>query len=222
MSAPSPPTSNRSTTPGTLAIASISWSISSSSPSPPSSAAATDPPPSIAGPNTANPGWLSSSPCPTASPHATAFVACSSCSSPRPSNAASRPGSATRSPPTPVDPDRLVAIDGKTCRGSRDHAKDLGALHIVSAWATEEGIASGPGRHRRQIQRDHRHSEAPGADRPERGTDHDRRDGLPERDRQADRHRWRRLRDRRQGQPTNAAGGDPEAVLRSSGGRPER
>jgi predicted transposase YbfD/YdcC len=40
-------------------------------------------------------------------------------------------------------PDRLVAIDGKTCRGSRDHAKDLGALHIVSAWATEEGIALG-------------------------------------------------------------------------------
>jgi predicted transposase YbfD/YdcC len=40
-------------------------------------------------------------------------------------------------------PDRLVAIDGKTCRGSRDPAKDLGALHIVSAWATEEGIALG-------------------------------------------------------------------------------
>jgi predicted transposase YbfD/YdcC len=41
------------------------------------------------------------------------------------------------------DPDRLVAIDGKACRGSRDPAKDLGALHIVSAWATEEGIALG-------------------------------------------------------------------------------
>ena len=41
------------------------------------------------------------------------------------------------------DSDRLVAIDGKTCRGSRDRAKDLGALHIVSAWATEEGIALG-------------------------------------------------------------------------------
>jgi predicted transposase YbfD/YdcC len=40
-------------------------------------------------------------------------------------------------------PDRLVAIDGKTCRGSRDRANDLGALHIVSAWATEEGIALG-------------------------------------------------------------------------------
>ncbi len=46
----------------------------------------------------------------------------------------------------PIDadsPDRLVAIDGKTCRGSRDAAKGLGALHIVSAWASEEGIALG-------------------------------------------------------------------------------
>jgi predicted transposase YbfD/YdcC len=39
--------------------------------------------------------------------------------------------------------DRLVAIDGKTCRGSHDAANGLGALHIVSAWASEEGIALG-------------------------------------------------------------------------------
>jgi predicted transposase YbfD/YdcC len=38
---------------------------------------------------------------------------------------------------------RLVALDGKTSRRSHDRAKDLGALHIVSAWATEEGIALG-------------------------------------------------------------------------------
>jgi predicted transposase YbfD/YdcC len=38
---------------------------------------------------------------------------------------------------------RLVAIDGKTNRGSHDNAKDLGALHLVSAWASEEGIALG-------------------------------------------------------------------------------
>ena len=36
-----------------------------------------------------------------------------------------------------------MAIDGKTCRGSHDGAKGLGALHIVSAWASEEGIALG-------------------------------------------------------------------------------
>ena len=46
--------------------------------------------------------------------------------------------------PTDADnPGRLVAIDGKTCRGSHDEAKGLGALHIVSAWASEEGIALG-------------------------------------------------------------------------------
>ena len=38
---------------------------------------------------------------------------------------------------------RLVAIDGKTCRRSHDAAKELGPLHIVSAWASEEGIALG-------------------------------------------------------------------------------
>ena len=38
---------------------------------------------------------------------------------------------------------RLVAIDGKTCRGSHDAAKGWGPLHIVSAWASEEGIALG-------------------------------------------------------------------------------
>jgi predicted transposase YbfD/YdcC len=40
-------------------------------------------------------------------------------------------------------PKRLIAIDGKTCRGSHDGAKQLGPLHIVSAWASEEGIALG-------------------------------------------------------------------------------
>lgn len=39
--------------------------------------------------------------------------------------------------------DRLIQIDGKTCRGSHDQGKGLGALHIVSAWASEEGLALG-------------------------------------------------------------------------------
>jgi predicted transposase YbfD/YdcC len=38
---------------------------------------------------------------------------------------------------------RLVAIDGKTCRRSHDAAHGLGPLHLVSAWASEEGIALG-------------------------------------------------------------------------------
>jgi predicted transposase YbfD/YdcC len=40
-------------------------------------------------------------------------------------------------------PARLVAIDGKTCRRSHDAANGLGPLHIVSAWASEQGIALG-------------------------------------------------------------------------------
>jgi len=38
---------------------------------------------------------------------------------------------------------RLVAIDGKACRGSHDAGHQLGPLHIVSAWASEEGLALG-------------------------------------------------------------------------------
>jgi Transposase DDE domain len=37
----------------------------------------------------------------------------------------------------------LIAIDGKTCRRSHDASKELGAFHIVSAWASEDGIALG-------------------------------------------------------------------------------
>ena len=46
-------------------------------------------------------------------------------------------------PPDDSHPDRLIAIDGKTNRRSHDAAHDLGPLHIVSAWASEEGIALG-------------------------------------------------------------------------------
>jgi hypothetical protein len=42
-----------------------------------------------------------------------------------------------------ISPDRLIAIDGRTCRRSHDASQELGALHIVSAWASEEGIALG-------------------------------------------------------------------------------
>jgi predicted transposase YbfD/YdcC len=38
---------------------------------------------------------------------------------------------------------RLVAIDGKTCRRSHDAGKEPGPLHIISAWASEEGVALG-------------------------------------------------------------------------------
>jgi predicted transposase YbfD/YdcC len=38
---------------------------------------------------------------------------------------------------------RTIAIDGKTMRRSHDRAGDLGPLHLVSAWASELGIALG-------------------------------------------------------------------------------
>ena len=46
-------------------------------------------------------------------------------------------------PSDDASPNRLIAIDGKTCRGSHDAGKNLGPLHIVSAWASAEGVALG-------------------------------------------------------------------------------
>src|SRR4029077_8969240 len=40
-------------------------------------------------------------------------------------------------------PAGLTAIDGTPCRRSHDAAQGLGPLHVVSAWASEEGIALG-------------------------------------------------------------------------------
>jgi predicted transposase YbfD/YdcC len=40
-------------------------------------------------------------------------------------------------------PARLIAIDGKTLRRSHDAANGLGPLHVVSAWASEHGVALG-------------------------------------------------------------------------------
>jgi predicted transposase YbfD/YdcC len=39
--------------------------------------------------------------------------------------------------------DEVVAIDGKTLRRTFDHAQGLGALHLVSAWATANGLTLG-------------------------------------------------------------------------------
>src|SRR3954454_23410613 len=37
----------------------------------------------------------------------------------------------------------IVALDGKSARRSHDAARDLGALHVVTAWAGEYGLAPG-------------------------------------------------------------------------------
>ena len=42
-----------------------------------------------------------------------------------------------------TEPQRLIAIDGKTARRSHDARNGLGPLHLVSAWATENGLSLG-------------------------------------------------------------------------------
>lgn len=37
----------------------------------------------------------------------------------------------------------VIAIDGKTVRGSHDHYRDKGAIHMVSAWAVDNGLCLG-------------------------------------------------------------------------------
>ncbi len=37
----------------------------------------------------------------------------------------------------------VLAVDGKTCRRSHDRSQELGALHCVSVWASEYGLALG-------------------------------------------------------------------------------
>ena len=37
----------------------------------------------------------------------------------------------------------VVAIDGKTVRRSFDHGREQSALHVVSAWASEQGLVMG-------------------------------------------------------------------------------
>src|SRR5215813_14133705 len=39
--------------------------------------------------------------------------------------------------------DEVVAIDGKTLRGTGNRARGLGPLHLVSAWATANGLTLG-------------------------------------------------------------------------------
>jgi predicted transposase YbfD/YdcC len=45
--------------------------------------------------------------------------------------------------PPAADAAKVVAIDGKTLRRTFDRARGLGALHLVSAWATANGITLG-------------------------------------------------------------------------------
>ena len=50
--------------------------------------------------------------------------------------------SALATPTTPGEPE-VVAVDGKTLRRSFDRRRDLAALHVVSAWASEQRLVLG-------------------------------------------------------------------------------
>lgn len=43
----------------------------------------------------------------------------------------------------PRAPDQVIPVDGKTLRRSHDRATDQGAIHMVSAWATANGLVLG-------------------------------------------------------------------------------
>jgi hypothetical protein len=43
----------------------------------------------------------------------------------------------------PLTKETVIALDGKTMRGSHQRSKDLKALHVVSAWSCANGIGLG-------------------------------------------------------------------------------
>ena len=143
-SAPSAPTSNRSPTRGTRAIASTSWSISSSSPSAASSAAATAPPPSIAGPSIAA-TWLAQHlALPNGIPSRDCIRRLLMALKPEafqtllPGLDRRRDPDRRRATPTASSPSTARPVAARTTR-----PRASAPLHIVSAWASEEGIALG-------------------------------------------------------------------------------
>jgi hypothetical protein len=46
----------------------------------------------------------------------------------------------------------VITIDGKTARGSRDSFRGQGAIHLVSAWASESGVLLDPAQSRCEIE----------------------------------------------------------------------
>src|SRR3954447_20149338 len=111
----------------------------------------------------------------------------------------------------------VVAVDGKTVRRSGSRRHDHGPLHVVSAWASGQGLGqrSGAGawptRCRRQVERDHRYPGvagdlAPGGLHRDAGCD-----GLPKGHRRADPGQGRRLPPGAQGQSRSRLCGYPRA-----------
>lgn len=119
----------------THAIRAIADTDSPTSPSAGSSAVVMGPTPSIDGPNLGSPGSLDTWSFPTASPHAIVSGVCSS----RWFQRCFRAWVAEAIVSADECPDRLVAIDGDTCRGSRHAAKvwaDGSYADQLAEWAT--------------------------------------------------------------------------------------
>ena len=74
----------------------------------------------------------------------------------------------------------VIALDGKTLRHSFDAATGRSALHLVSAWASENGLALGQVKVDSKSQRDHRAAGLVEAAGRERVRGDDGCDGLPE------------------------------------------
>ena len=86
-----------------------------------------------------------------------------------------------------IDPQLTpLAVDGKTLRRSFDDAERSSAVHMVSAWCGAQGLHAGPDRYRREEQRDHGNPAVDGDARPTASRGHDRRDELPDGDREND------------------------------------
>jgi hypothetical protein len=98
-------------------------------------------------------------------------------------------------------PDDVIAIDGKTLRRTFDTAADKAAIHMVSAWATAQGLCLG------QVKTDAKSNEITaipklleGA-RPHGARGHHRCHGLPDGHRPRHPRQGRRLRPESQRQP---------------------
>ena len=101
-----------------------------------------------------------------------------------------------------------------TLRRSHDRRSGKDALHLVIAWATEHALVVG------QVATDAKSNEITAIPRllqtagPRRRDRDDRRDGLPDRDRDPDRRAGRRLRPGPQGQPRAPARASPPGIRR--------
>lgn len=79
---------------------------------------------------------------------------------------------------------QIIAMNGKTLRGSFDASRSKAAIHMVSAWATRNPITLGQVVVDAKSKRTHGQSKTAASHRHFQGFGHDRRDGLSNGDRE--------------------------------------